>query len=63
MFYALPEYPDLDTLIRAVLPQDQRDDIEKIVINYDSDVVQGLGAGGASTAKGATVYFKDEKAS
>ena len=62
MFYSIPDFPDLNSLILAGLPKDVQDRVEKIALDYDSgNVVEGLGAGGASTAKGATVYFKDEK--
>ena len=62
MYYKVPIFPDLDSLIRAGLPKDVHNQVERIVLDFDeSDVVKGLGAGSASTARGATVYFKDEK--
>ena len=59
MFYSIPDFPDLDSLILAGLSKEVQDTVEKVVLDYDSNIVKGLGAGGASTAKGATVYFKD----
>ena len=62
MGYQVPSFPDLDSLITAGLPPKLRDNIDQIVLDFDeSDVVKGLGSGSASTAKGATVIFKNDQ--
>lgn len=62
MFFKPPCFPDIESLIIDGLPQNVQGQVKKVVFDFDeSCIVKGLGSGSASTARGATVYFHDEK--